>query len=348
MLLGANSRTVSKGVDAKLAEINRSLPKDVHSTTVLNRTKLVEATIHTVAKSLLEGAVLVIVVLFLLLGNIRAAIIAALAIPMSMLLTATGMVQSKTSGNLMSLGAIDFGIIVDGAVIIVENCLRLLAERQRDVKRPLSLGERLEVVSEAARQMIKPSVFGQAIIITVYLPILALTGTEGKLFHPMAITVIFALAAAFVLSLTLVPALVAILIRGEISEKENRLIRVLKGIYAPPLRFAVRRPLVVLPAATLVFVASLFLFTRLGQEFTPVLDEKDLDVEVVRIPGTDLTQSVVMQIDVENAIRKLPEVATVFSKIGTGDMANDPMPTNAGDTYVMLKPSDQWPDPSLS
>lgn len=347
MLLGSNSRTVSGGVDAKLAEVNKSLPPDIKATPVLNRTKLVDATIHTVGKNLLEGAVLVFVVLLLLLGNIRAALITALAIPMSMLITATCMVQSKTSGNLMSLGAIDFGIIIDGAVIIVENCLRILAERQHEVGRKLTLAERLDAVSHASRQMIRPSVFGQAIIVIVYLPILALTGTEGKLFHPMAITVIFALAGAFILSLTLVPALVAIVIRGKVTEKENVLVRGAKWVYAPLVRRAVRWRWAVVPAAVVAFAASLLLFTRLGQEFTPTLDEKDLDVEVVRIPSTALSQTVVMQLDVENAIRKHPEVATVFSKIGTGDMANDPMPMNAGDTYVMLKPRDQWPDPDL-
>jgi len=347
MLLGANSRTVSRDVDAKLVEINKTLPPDIQATAVLNRTKLVDATIHTVQKNLLEGAVLVVVVLLLLLGNIRAAVITALAIPMSMLITATCMVQSKTSGNLMSLGAIDFGIIIDGAVIIVENCLRVLAERQHEVGRKLTLPERLDAVLKASRQMVKPSVFGQAIIATVYLPILSLTGTEGKLFHPMAVTVIFALGGAFVLSLTLVPALVAIVIRGKVTEKENFLVRAAKWGYAPLVRFAVRGRWVAVPAAAFAFAGSLLLFTQLGQEFTPTLDEKDLDVEVVRIPSTALSQTVVMQIDVENAIRQHPEVLTAFSKIGTGDMANDPMPMNAGDTYVMLKPRDQWPDPNL-
>ncbi len=348
MLLGANSRTVSRDVDAKLAEINKTLPSDIHATTVLNRTKLVDATIHTVGKNLLEGAALVIVILLLLLGNVRAALIAALAIPMSMLMTATCMVQSKTSGNLMSLGAIDFGIIIDGAVIIVENCIRCLAEKQHRLGRTLTLGERLETVFEASKQVRSATAFGEAIIVTVYFPVLFLTGVEGKMFHPMALTVIFALASAFVLSLTLVPALIAILVRGKVTEKENFLIRGAKWVYAPLVRGAVHWRWAVVPASVLAFAASLLLFTRLGQEFTPTLDEKDLDIEVVRIPSTALSQTVVMQLDVENAIRKHPEVATVFSKIGTGDMANDPMPLNAGDTYVMLKPRAQWPDPDLS
>jgi cobalt-zinc-cadmium resistance protein CzcA len=347
MLLGANSRTVSRDVDAKLAEINKALPADVRATAVLNRTKLVDATIHTVAKNLLEGAALVILVLFLLLGNVRAALITALAIPMSMLMTATCMVQSHTSGNLMSLGAIDFGIIIDGAVIIVENCVRCLAEKQHHLGRRLTLSERLDTVFEASKQVRSATAFGEAIIVTVYVPVLFLTGIEGKMFRPMALTVIFALASAFVLSLTLVPALVAIVMRGKVAEREMFLIRWAKWLYAPLLRQALRWRWVVVPAAVAAFAGALLLFTRLGQEFTPTLDEKDLDIEVVRIPSTALSQSVVMQLDVEDAIRRHPEVATVFSKIGTGDMANDPMPLNAGDTYVMLKPREQWPDPNL-
>ena len=269
MLIGANSRTVAAAVDAKMKDVRKTLPPHVEANTVLNRTKLVDATIGTVQKNLAEGAFLVITVLFLLLGNIRAAFITALAIPLSMLMTATGMVQARVSGNLMSLGAIDFGLIVDGAVIIVENCLRRLAERQHALGRTLDLSERLHEVMVASKEMIQPTVYGQAIIITVYLPILTLTGIEGKMFQPMALTVIFALVAAFVLSLTFVPAMVALCIRGRVSEGDNVLVRGAKRIYEPLLRGAIRLRYVVVPLAVAAFVLSLFLFRHLGQEFVP-------------------------------------------------------------------------------
>ncbi len=342
MLIGANSRTVARAVDAKMADVNRSLPPDVMAKTVYNRTKLVNATVRTVERNLTEGAVLVVVVLFVMLGNIRAAIITALAIPLSMLMTVTGMVQGKISGNLMSLGAIDFGLIVDGAVIIVENCLRHLAERQHELKRTLNLGERLETVAVSAKEMIRPSVFGQAIIVTVYFPILALTGTEGKMFKPMALTVILALASAFILSLTLIPALVAILIRGRVRETENFIVRGAKWGYAPVLRLAIRGRWIVAALAVLCFGGSLFLFTRLGQEFAPTLDEMDLAIEGRRIPSINLMQSTEMQFEVERTISTLPEVAFVFSKTGTAEMASDPMGPNSSDTFIILKPRDQW------
>ncbi|MFT3685622.1 MAG: CusA/CzcA family heavy metal efflux RND transporter [Phycisphaerales bacterium] len=342
MLVGANSRTVAAAVDAKMTEVNRTLPPGIHAKTVLNRTKLVDATIATVQKNLLEGAVLVIAVLLLLLGNVRAAIICALAIPLSMLITATGMVQSKLSGNLMSLGAIDFGLIVDGAVIIVENCLRRLAERQHKEGRLLTLDERLHEVMLAAKEMVQPSVYGQAIIITVYVPILALTGVEGKMFHPMALTVIFALVAAFILSLTFVPALVALLIRGRVKEKEMFLVRWAKAAYKPTLELAIRLRWGVTAAAFLAFAASLLLFSRLGQEFVPTLDEKDVAMHAMRIPSTSLTQSQAMQAEVERAVSSIPEVAFVYSKTGTAEMATDPMPPSVSDTFIILKPADQW------
>jgi cobalt-zinc-cadmium resistance protein CzcA len=343
MLIGGNSRTVAAAVDAKMGQINKSLPPDIHAKTVLNRTKLVEATIGTVEKNLTEGAILVIVILFLLLGNIRAAIITALAIPLSMLITAIGMVQSKTSANLMSLGAVDFGLIVDGAVIIVENCLRHLAERQHELGRKLSLGERLETVVVSAREMIQPSVYGQAIIITVYLPIMFLTGIEGKMFRPMALTVIFALVAAFVLSMTFIPAMVALVIRGKVQEKENFLVRGAKAVYGPSVRAAVRARWVVVPLAVLAFAGSLWLFTRLGSEFVPTLDEKDIALQALRIPSTGLTQATEMQFDLERTLReKFPEIAFIFSKTGTAEMAADPMPPNASDTFLILKPESEW------
>jgi heavy metal efflux system protein len=345
MLVGANSRTVAAAVDAKMQEIRKSLPPDVQVKTVLNRSKLVNATIWTVEKNLAEGALLVIVVLFLLLGNIRAALITALAIPLSMLMTATGMVKAGISGNLMSLGAIDFGLIVDGAVIIVENCLRHLAERQHVLGRTLTLSERLHEVWVATREMIQPSVYGQAIIITVYLPILTLTGIEGKMFHPMAMTVIMALVSAFVLSLTFVPAMVALCIRGRVKEGDNVLIRWAKRGYEPVLRWALRLRYAVVLLAIVAFGGALLLFGRLGQEFIPTLDEQDLAIHALRIPSTSLTQSTQMQQRVEKTISAFPEVGFVFSKTGTAEMAADPMPPNVSDTFVILKPRDQWPDP---
>ncbi|MEW6110779.1 MAG: CusA/CzcA family heavy metal efflux RND transporter [Thermodesulfobacteriota bacterium] len=345
MLIGANSRTVAAAVDAKLKSINETLPLDIRAKPVLNRTKLVDATIATVQKNLAEGAMLVILVLFLLLGNFRAAVITALAIPLSMLMAFTGMVQWNISGNLMSLGAIDFGLIVDGAVIIVENCLRRLAEKQHQLGRMLNLSERLQEVMSASKEMIQPSVFGQAIIITVYIPVLSLTGIEGKMFHPMAFTVILALVSAFVLSLTFVPAMVAIVIRGKIKEKPNLLMRLAERFYRPVLEFAILRRYQVVGAAAGIFVCSLFVFGLLGQEFVPTLDEKDIATHAMRIPSTSLTQSTEMQQKIEKTVKRFPEVAFVYSKTGTAEMAADPMPPNVSDTFIILKPQDQWPNP---
>jgi cobalt-zinc-cadmium resistance protein CzcA len=342
MLIGANSRTVAAAVSEKMEAINKTLPPDIIAKTVLNRTKLVDATVKTVSRNLLEGAILVIAVLFLLLGNIRAAFITALAIPLSMLITATGMVQSKISGNLMSLGAIDFGLIVDGAVIIVENTLRHLAQKQHEYGRKLNLSERLHEVWVASKEMIKPSVFGQAIIITVYLPILTLTGVEGKMFHPMAMTVIFALVAAFVLSITLIPALVAIGITGKVKETENLLVRGAKALYAPTVAWAIRLRWPVVISAFLVFFGSVWMFARLGQEFIPTLDEKDIAMHAMRIPSTGITTSTEMQKAVERELANFPEVAFVFSKTGTAEMASDPMPPSVSDTFIIFKPQEQW------
>ncbi len=348
MLKGENSRIVSKAVDARLTEINKSLPQGVKAKTVLNRTKLVEATIHTVQKNLGEGALLVIVVLFLLLGNFRAALITALVIPITMMLTATGMLKVGISANLMSLGALDFGLIVDGAVIVTENCLRRLAERQHREGRLLHLQERLEEVLEASRQMIQPAVFGQAIIITVYLPLLTFSGVEGKMFEPMAMTVIIALVAAFVLSLTFIPAMIALFIRGRVEEKENRIIAGAKSVYAPALNWSLVRPKRVLLIAILFFVLSLAVGSRLGQEFIPTLDEKDIAMHAMRIPSTGISASTSMQLQVEKTISALPEVAFVFSKTGTAEMAADPMPPNVSDTFIILKPHEEWPDRSMN
>lgn len=346
MLKGGNSRTVASAVSEKMQGIVKSLPPDITVTTVLDRTKLVNATVRTVAKNLAEGALLVIVVLFLMLGNFRAALITALVIPVTMLLTAIGMLQGGISANLMSLGALDFGLIVDGAVIITENALRRLAERQHHEGRLLDLSERMHEVMAASKEMIQPSVFGQAIIITVYFPLLTFTGVEGKMFEPMALTVIIALVAAFVLSLTLVPAMIAIFISGKVSETENPIIRVAKRWYAPALDGALKDPKYVILLATGFFVFTLLLFTRLGQEFIPTLDEKDVAMHAMRIPSTSLSQSQGMQLQVEAAVRAQPEVAFVFSKTGTAEMAADPMPPHVSDTFIILKPQYEWPNPS--
>ncbi|MGL4284722.1 MAG: efflux RND transporter permease subunit [Phreatobacter sp.] len=347
MLIGGNSRTVSAAVDAKLKEINRTLPPGVEAKTVLNRTVLVDATVKTVAKNLAEGAFLVILVLFLMLGNFRAALITALIIPIAMLLTMTGMVQGRISANLMSLGALDFGLIVDGAVIITENTLRRLAERQHQLGGRLSCGERLSAVIQSAEEMIKPSVYGQAIIILVYVPLLTFTGVEGKMFEPMALTVIIALAAAFVLSITFVPAMIAIAITGKVQEKENLFVRGLKAVYAPLLGSAVRAPWAFIAASLVLLLGAGLLFNRLGQEFIPTLDEKNIAMHALRIPSVSLSQSQAMQLDVETTVNGFAEVAYVFSKTGTAEVAADPMPPNASDTFIMLKPQSEWPDPAL-
>ena len=348
MLIGGNSRTVSAAVDEKIGEIAKRLPPDVEIKTILNRTVLVDATIKTVAKNLTEGAALVVFVLFALLGNFRAALITALVIPITMLFLGTGMVQARISANLMSLGALDFGLIADGAVIIAENCLRHLAERQHALGRTLLQDERLETIIVSAEEMIKPTVYGQAIIMLVYVPMLTFTGVEGKMFQPMSMTVIIALLSAFVLSLTFVPAMIALLITGHVEEKENAIILKLKQSYGPALRGAMESPLRTVGVGVAVFVFAALLYTRLGQEFIPTLDEKNLAMQANRIPSTSLTQSQAMQKDVETVLKGAPQVAYVFSKTGTAEVATDPMPPNLTDTFIMLKPQDQWLDPHLS
>lgn len=348
MLIGQNSRTVAAAVDAKLEDIRRSLPAGIMAKTVLDRTDLVNATVKTVAKNLTEGALLVIAVLFLLLGNIRAALITALVIPVTMLLTATGMLKAGVSANLMSLGALDFGLIVDGAVIIAENCLRRLGERQHHLGRVLTLRERLSEVTIAAKEMIQPSVYGQAIIIVVYLPLLTFTGVEGKMFEPMALTVIIALVAAFILSLTLVPALIAIFVSGKVEEKENAIIHRAGRAYRPLLDRALKAPLRLAALAALLFGGSLLLFSQMGQEFIPQLDEGDLALNAFRIPSTGLDQATGQQLEIEKTITAFPEVAFAFSKTGTAEIGTDVMPPGISHMFVMLKPRDQWPDPSLS
>ena len=344
MLIGENSRTVAKAVGEKLEAIEKSLPVGVKVTPALDRSKLVNATIATVQRNLFEGALLVAIALFFLLGNVRAALIAVLIIPISFLMTGIGMNILGVSGNLMSLGALDFGLIVDGAVIIIENCLRRLAERQHGEGRLLDLRERLEETLLASQEMIRPTVYGQAIIFLVFAPLLTFSGVEGKTFAPMAITLMLALGAAFVLSLTFVPAMVALLIRGKVAEKEVWAIAKIKLHYEPVLRRAVAKPAPFIGTAVGIFVLAGVTFTFLGQEFMPQLDEKNLALASQRVPSTSLEQSVRMQRGVEQAITSLPEVDYMFSKTGTAEVATDPMPPNISDGFVMLKPQKEWPD----
>ena len=346
MLVGENSRSVAQAVAKKLEAIQPSLPDGIKVEAVYDRTTLVDKAIATVEKNLLEGALLVIVVLFLLLGNLRAALITAAVIPLSMLATITGMVQAGVSANLMSLGALDFGLIVDGAVIIVENCIRRLSQAQHNGQLPLR--ERLQLVFEATNEVIRPSLFGVAIITVVYLPIFALTGVEGKMFHPMAATVVMALLAAMVLSLTVVPAAVAVFLTGRISEKESPLISGAKSLYQPALLVAMRFRWLVLGGATALVGVSIWLATTLGSEFIPQLDEGDIALHALRIPGTGLEQAIVMQSQLEERLKAFPEVDKVFAKIGTPEVATDPMPPSVADNFVILKPRDQWPDTKKS
>jgi cobalt-zinc-cadmium resistance protein CzcA len=348
MLIGENSRAVSLRVAEKLAEVQKTLPPGVRAETVYDRTNLVNKTIATVQTNLLEGALLVVVVLFVLLGNLRAALVTAMVIPLSMLLLMTGMVQQKISANLMSLGALDFGLIVDGAVIIVENCLLRLAERQHQLGRALETDERFHTVYVATREVFTPSLISVLVVVLVNLPIFALTGVEGKMFHPMAFAVVIALLGALVLSLTFVPAAIALVLRGKLSEKENPVVRVLRRGYEPLLRGALRMPWVVVGSAAGLVLVMGFLATRMGAEFIPSLDEGDVAMHAMRIPGTGIEQATSMQSQLERRLVQIPEVERVFGKIGTAEVATDPMPPSVADTFIMLKPRAQWPDPSKS
>lgn len=349
MLIGQNSRTVSQAVDKKMIEINRSLPEGVHAVTVYDRTVLVDKAINTVKKNLLEGAILVIVILFLFLGNIRAAIITATVIPLSMLFTFTGMVSYKVSANLMSLGALDFGIIIDGAVVIVENCVRRLAHAQAHYGRPLTRSERFHEVFLASKESRRPLLFGQLIIMVVYLPIFALTGVEGKMFHPMAFTVVAALVGAMILSVTFIPAAVALFIGNRVSEKENFLMVQAKRWYGPLLDRVMEAKAVVLATAAVAVVLCGLIATRMGSEFVPSLNEGDFAIQALRIPGTSLSQSVAMQQQLEATLKaKFPEIDRIFARTGTAEIASDPMPPNISDGYIMLKPMSEWPEPRKS
>ena len=347
LLIGDNSRTVAQRVAARLGEIARSLPDGVVARAIYDRTQLVEATIWTVEKNLLEGALLVVVVLFLILGNFRAAFVTACVIPLAMLFTITGMVENRISANLMSLGAIDFGIIIDGAVIVVENCLRLLAEEQNRRGRVLSRSERFATILAGAQEVIRPSLFGTLIIGVVYLPVLTLTGVEGKMFTPMALTVLLALTGAAILSMTLVPAAVALLVTGRVAEKENLFMRGAARLYAPVLEQAIRLRHVIVGLAVLLVAVSGVAASRMGGEFIPSLDEGDIAMHAMRIPGTSLTQAVQMQEALEKALLEFPEVKEVAAKIGTAEVATDPMPPNVADNFIMLKPRSQWSNPAL-
>ncbi|WP_404486741.1 CusA/CzcA family heavy metal efflux RND transporter [Pseudomonas sp. HT11] len=349
MLIGENSRTVSQAVAKKLEEINRSLPQGVIAVTVYDRTNLVEKAIATVKKNLFEGALLVVAVLFLFLGNIRAALITAMVIPLAMLFTFTGMFTNKVSANLMSLGALDFGIIVDGAVVIVENAIRRLAHAQQRHGRLLTRSERLHEVFAAAKQARRALIFGQLIIMVVYLPIFALTGVAGKMFHPMAFTVVIALLGAMILSVTFVPAAIALFVTGKVKEEENLVMRTARRAYAPVLDWVMTRRPLVFGLAVLTIVASGVVASRMGSEFIPSLSEGDFAQQALRVPGTSLTQSVQMQQQLEKTLMaQVPEIERVFARTGTAEIASDPMPPNISDSYVMLKPKDQWPDPAKS
>lgn len=348
MLIGENSRVVARAVAERLEQVNLSLPEGIVAEAVYDRTTLVDKTLKTVQKNLFEGALLVIVVLFLLLGNIRAALITALVIPLSMLFAITGMVSNKVSGNLMSLGAIDFGLIVDGAVIVVENALRRLGLAQQRLGRLLSLQERLAEVIESTREVFNPAVFGMFIIMLVYLPIFALSGVEGKMFHPMAFTVVAALTGALIFAVTFVPAAVAVLITGKVAEQENPIMRIARWVYRPMLSLSLRLPFIVVILATVMVSITVYYGSRLGSEFLPQLDEGDIALHALRVTGTGLEQSVSMQNQLESVIAEFPQVKHVYSKIGTPDIATDPMPPSVADTFVILHSIEQWPEPKLS
>ena len=345
MLIGQNSRTVSQTVDKRLTEIGRSLPEGIIVTPVYNRTDLVDKTIRTVVTNLAEGSVLVIVILFLLLGNFRAALIAAMVIPLSMLFTFTGMVTNHISANLMSLGALDFGIIVDGSIVIIENSIRRLAHEQQKLGRELTRSERLTLVFDATTEARKVLIYGELIIMIVYIPIFALSGVEGKMFHPMAFTVVTALLGAMILSMTFVPAAIALFVSGKVTEKESPIVIQAKKVYIPVLEATLRNKELTVTIAVVFVILSFLIATRMGSEFVPGLDEGDIALHAMRIPGTSLTTAIAMQNALEKEIRTFPEVQRVFSKIGTAEIATDPMPPSVADTFIILKPRSEWPGP---
>ena len=345
MLIGENSRTVSQAVADKLVEVNRTLPEGIVATPVYDRTDLVDKTIWTVATNLFEGATLVILVLFLFLGNLRAALITALVIPLSMLFTFSGMVANHVSANLMSLGALDFGLIVDGSIVIVENAIRRLAHEQTRLGRLLTPAERFAVVFDASREARRVLIYGELIIMVVYLPIFALSGVEGRMFHPMAFTVVIALVGAMILSITFIPAAIALFLSGKVAEKESPVVAWAKKVYVPALAAAMNNKALTVTLTVVIVVLSGLLTTRMGSEFIPSLNEGDIALHAIRIPGTSLTTAVEMQDELEKTIKAFPEVDRVFSKIGTAEIATDPMPPSVADTFVILKPPSEWPGP---
>jgi heavy metal efflux system protein len=348
MLAGENSRTVAARVGDKLQEINKSLPPGVIANPVLDRTKLVDATIRTVEHNLAFGALLVVAVLFFMLGNVRAAIITAAVIPLSFLFAAIAMRRFGISGNLMSLGALDFGLIVDGAVVVIENTLRLLGERRNELGRSLAVRERLGAATQAAREMARPAAYGQAIILLVFAPLLAFEGVEGKMFAPMASTVMFALAGAFILSLTFVPAMAALFLKEpRVAHQETKLAAAANRRFEPWLRKAVAAPKAMAAGAGIALLLGVVAFSSLGREFIPQLDEHDMLVQAIRVPSTSLEQAQQMQFRVERTLSAMPEVALVFTRTGTAELASDPMPPNVSDTFVMLKPRNEWPNRRL-
>ncbi|MEW5683302.1 MAG: CusA/CzcA family heavy metal efflux RND transporter [Pseudomonadota bacterium] len=357
MLAGGNSRTVAQAAAERLEEVATSLPPGVIAKPVLNRSELVNSTIKTVAKNLVEGALLVIVILFLLLGNIRAASITALMIPISFLFAVIGMNRFGISGNLMSLGALDFGLLVDGAVVVVENTLLMLGHRRAELGRMLTRKERLGVAGAAARQMVKPAAFGQLIILLVFTPLLMLEGVEGKTFIPMGATVMLALVGAFIFSFTFVPAMTALWVRdpktvhvddqGHAIEHETRILTFARKRIEPAIRAAVARPKIVLISALATLVVGVISFSVLGREFIPTLDEGDIAMQALRVPSASLEQSLAMQMKLERAIKAQPEVETMFSRTGTAEAAVDPMPPNISDAVIVLKDRKAWPDPKL-
>ncbi len=357
MIAGGNSRTVAQAAAERLEEVDDSLPPGIVANTVLNRSELVNSTIATVARNLTEGALLVVLVLFLLLGNIRAATITALMIPLSFLFAVIGMNRFGISGNLMSLGALDFGLMVDGGVVVIENTLLLLTQRRAQLGRLLTRHERLDVAVQSARQMVKPAAFGQLIILLVFAPLLMLEGVEGKTFQPMGATVMLALVGAFIFSFTFVPAMTALLVRdpksvhvgpdGEVVEHETRILRFARRYIQPAIQAAVARPKVVLISALAALAVGAMSFMALGREFIPTLDEGDIAMQALRVPSASLEQSLAMQMALERAITAQPEVETMFSRTGTAEAAVDPMPPNISDSVIVLKDRSEWPDPGL-
>ncbi len=342
MLMGENSREVARRVEQKIEEVRTSLPDGLQITPVYTRTTLVNQTIHTVAMNLVHGGILVFVVLLLTLGHARAAIVVALAIPLSMMFATLGMVAGNISGNLMSLGAIDFGLIVDGAVVMTENLVRRMTQKREALGRPLTPLERQATAVHACEEMGRPVSFAVAIIIMVYLPILTLQGVEGKMFRPMALTVVMALAGSLLLALTLVPALASMMVGGRKVHRENWLISSVAAAYRPTLRWALRWRWVTLLVAVVPLALAAWLFPRLGAVFLPRLEEGSLNITAIKLPSASITSSLEMDKQVVARVLRFPEVIRVFTHAGSGDVTTDPMPANDTDVIALLRPHSQW------